>query len=272
MKRQFVLGGFAAALAGAAVISVAGWAQQPAQTPPPANFFAVKGYLEQSAVPDSLQLNPPPPAAGSAAEARDIEANKAALALRNSARWELARRDADLFSPNATGTFACAANLAISAQGTPKINALMLRVARDLGGSTRPTKMKYMRQRPFMVNGQSTCTPESDSLLRGDGSYPSGHSAIGYGWGLILAEVVPGRATQLVSRGRAFGDSRRVCNVHWLSDVEEGRVVATAVVARLNADPAFQADLAAARAEAVSLAGKLAPAGCDAESAALAQK
>jgi acid phosphatase (class A) len=41
--------------------------------------------------------------------------------------------------------------------------------------------------------------------------------------------------------------------VHWLSDIEEGRVVATATVMRLNADPAFAADLAAARAEVAKL-------------------
>ena len=102
--------------------------------------------------------------------------------------------------------------------------------------------------RPFTVNGRPSCTPAHEAILRADGSYPSGHSALGYGWGLILAEAIPGRAAELVARGRSFGDSRRICNVHWLSDIEEGRIVATAVVARHNAEPAFQADLAAARA------------------------
>jgi acid phosphatase (class A) len=69
---------------------------------------------------------------------------------------------------------------------------------------------------------------------------------------------------------RAFGDSRRVCNVHWLSDVEEGRLIAPAVIARLHADPAFVADLEAARAE-VGAARKTPPGrDCAAEAAALA--
>lgn len=258
-------------IAGSAFVAAAALAQQ-AMTPPPSNFFAQKGYLTPTDLPDSLALNPPAPAAGSAIEARDVEASKAAIALRGTPRWDLARRDADLFGATATDTYSCAAGIAIGAQTTPKINALMLRVARDLAMSTRATKAKYMRKRPFMVNGQPSCTPEQEKLLAGDGSYPSGHSAIGWGWGLLLAEVVPSRATQLVARGRAFGDSRRICNVHWLSDTEEGRIDADAVMARLHAEPAFLADVAAAREEAKALAGKVIPAPekCAAEASALA--
>jgi acid phosphatase (class A) len=40
-----------------------------------------------------------------------------------------------------------------------------------------------------------------------------------------------------------------VCNVHWASDVEESRTIAAATVAKLHSDPAFRADLEAARAE-----------------------
>ena len=240
-------------------------------TMPPANFLSMQGYLPRGAVPDSLLLNPLPPAKGSKAEARDIEAAKAALKLRGTPRWALARADADLFAPTATGLYSCAAGVEIGAQTTPRTHALMLRVARDLGMSTYPTKNKYKRPRPFTVNKQPNCTPEMDKMLRGDGSYPSGHSAIGWGWGLVLAEVVPDRAAQLVARGRVFGDSRRICNVHWLSDVEEGRVVGSAVVARMHAEPAFLADVAAAREEVRALAGKAPPlADCAAEAATIA--
>ena len=262
----------------AVTTAVVGAQQSPASAPPPApatmpaasTFMATPGYLPRGATPDSLLLNPPPPAAGSPAEARDIAAANAAVALQGTPRWDLAKRDADLFSATATASYSCAAGLAIGPQTTPKLDVLLRRSARDLAGATYPTKRKYMRPRPFVVNGKALCTPDSEKVLRGDGSYPSGHSALGYGWGLILAEAIPDRAAQLVARGRAFGDSRRICNVHWLSDIEEGRVVASAVVARLNAEPAFQADLAAARAEAAALAGQAAGQDCPAEAALLA--
>ncbi len=236
------------------------------------SLFSLPPYLAKDAMPDSLKLDPPPPARGSAAEARDKEAQKAALKLQGSPRFTLAARDADLWSPRAASAFSCAAGLAIDPATTPKIDILLKRSAREFGMASAPTKAKYMRKRPFAVNGKPTCTPDQEAMLRTNGSYTSGHSGIGWGWSLVLAEVFPDRAAELVARGRAFGDSRRICNVHWLSDVEQGQVVASAVFARLQSEPAFQADLAAAREEAKALAGQHAPAACDAEAAALMLK
>ena len=228
------------------------------------------GYIPRDKLPNSLLLNPAPPAAGSPAMARDEDGARAAVALRGSPRWEQAKIDADLFSPTTTAVFSCAAGVPISAETTPKLNHLLRRMGPDLAMAVYPTKKKHMRGRPFMTNGEPTCTPQDEKVLRQDGSYPSGHSAIGWGWGLVLAEVIPDRAAELVARGRAFGDSRRVCNVHWLSDIEEGRIVATAVVARLNAEPAFRADVAAARAEVEALRGKAPAPDCALENRALA--
>ncbi len=66
--------------------------------------------------------------------------------------------------------------------------------------------------------------------------------------------------------------SRMVCNVHWLSDTQEGGVMGAATVARLHADPVFRADIEAARAEiaAARAAGKAPTRDCKAEAAALA--
>ena len=64
----------------------------------------------------------------------------------------------------------------------------------------------------------------------------------------------PDRRKQFMRR--AFTDSRRVCNVHWASDVEEGRVIGSAVVARLHDNADFKADLAAARSELAALRAK----------------
>lgn len=251
------------ALAGAAV-----WAEQP--LPTPETFRIPPGYLEQTALPDSAALIPAPPVSGSAAQARDDAASRNGQALHGSARWDLATADAELFSPHDTEALSCAAGFAIGPDSAPATNRLLTRAMIDLALSTSGAKKKYQRARPFMENGAPNCTPAHEAYLRKDGSYPSGHSAIGYGWGLIMAELVPARATELVARGRAFGDSRRVCNVHWLSDIEEGRVVASATVAKLHAAASFQKDLQAARDEIA--AGKLvAPKrDCAKEAAALA--
>ncbi len=261
-------------LAGCAAANAAGSDAPAAAAPKDAlaqhSTLLAGGYLPRGTVPDSLLLNPPPPVPGSSAEARDVEAANAAVALRGSARWDQAAIDADLFSPSTVGIYSCAAGFDIDPAKLPRLTALLRKAGPDMAMAVYPSKRKYQRSRPFMVNNQPSCTPKDEAMLRRDGSYPSGHSAIGYGWGLLLAEIVPSRAAQLVARGRAFGDSRRVCNVHWLSDVEEGRVVATAVFARLHAEPAFRADVEAARAEVEAQRASLATPDCARENAALA--
>lgn len=230
-------------------------------------------YLGGQPLPGGLELVPLPPVAGSARETRDLAGAEAAIQQQSGPRWDLAAADADLRPGRASAAFSCAAGFPIDHDHAPALNALLDRALADLGLSTSEVKKRYSRARPFMVNGRPSCTPTSDSGLRKDGSYPSGHSAIGYGFGLILAEIVPDRAAQLVARGRAYGDSRRICNVHWMSDIEEGRNVAAATVMRLNADPAFRADLDAARAEVAALRAKspVTPTTCAAESEALAR-
>ncbi|MGO9792157.1 MAG: phosphatase PAP2 family protein, partial [Solirubrobacteraceae bacterium] len=96
---------------------------------------------------------------------------------------------------------------------------------------------------------------------------------IGWAWALVLTELYPDRADAILARGRAFGDSRVICNVHWHSDVSEGRVVGAAVVARLHADATFRSDLEASRIEVAHARPRAAPSPseCSTEAAALNQ-
>ena len=207
------------------------------------------GYLQPETLPNSLALLPPPPAEGSAAKALDEEVSRKSLALRGTPRWALARKDAELRFPAAAGTFSCALGIPITEKDTPHLYMLLRRTLADAGLSTYAAKNKYRRRRPFMQNQAPTCTPEEEKHLMKDGSYPSGHTAIGWAWALILTEIAPERTDAILARGRAFGESRVVCNVHWHSDVVEGRFVGAAAVARLQADSAFRAELEAAKAE-----------------------
>jgi acid phosphatase (class A) len=229
------------------------------------------GYLQPEELPNSLDLVPPPPAAGSAALALDEKVSRRNLALHGTPRWDLAAGDAELMFPEAAGTFSCALGIPITESDTPHIYMLLRRTLADAGLSTYTAKNHYQRQRPFMVNNAPICTPDEEELLRKDGSYPSGHTAIGWAWALILTEIAPDRADAILARGRAFGESRVVCNVHWHSDVVEGRFMGAAAVARLHADPAFRAELEAAISELAAARSRgLAPShDCTAETDAL---
>ena len=128
------------------------------------------GYLGGGALPDSLLLSPPPPAAGSVAEARDREGAVAAVAMQGSARWDLAKADADLRPAQAAAAFSCTAGFPIDQAHAPALTRLLTRTMGDLGLSTADVKKRYMRQRPFMENGKPSCTPDWEKFLRRDGS------------------------------------------------------------------------------------------------------
>lgn len=233
---------------------------------------SIAGYLTKEEAIDSLALVPPPPAPGSGALSADEEANRAARALRGTPRFAQAAEDANLTFPRAAGSLACALGAPITEQDTPHLYILLRRVLSDAGYSTGAAKSNYLRKRPFLVNAEPTCTPADEKDLATQGSYPSGHSAAGWAWALVLAEIAPDRAEAVVERGRAFGQSRVVCNVHWQADVNEGRILGAATVARLHGDAAFLADLAAAKKElaAVRAKGAVPDRDCPAEAAALA--
>src|SRR5271166_6460810 len=193
----------------------------------------LQGYLSKEALPDSAALLPPPPAVGSAAAALDQEVAKANLAFRDTLRWRLAAMDANLSFPDAAGDFSCALGAPVTIEDTPRLYQMLRRV----------------------------------------GSYPSGHASIGWAWALVLAEASSSEAQAILARGRAFGESRLVCNVHWASDVIEGRFIGAATVARLHAEPQFLADLAAARGELEAVRGRhlLPQRDCNFEAEALAE-
>jgi acid phosphatase (class A) len=230
------------------------------------------GYLAENDLPNSKALLPPPPAEGSAAKALDEEISRKALSLRGTRRWSLAAQDAELSFPEAAVTFSCALNVPITEQHTPSLYMLLRRTLTDAGLSTSSAKNHYHRNRPFMENKEPTCSPEWEAHLMKDGSYPSGHTAIGWAWALILSEIAPDLSDGIIARGLAYGQSRVVCNVHWQSDVIAGRLIAAATVARLHANPAFIKDLEAAKAEVSAVRAKgLTPSrNCETEAAALA--
>jgi acid phosphatase (class A) len=214
------------------------------------------GYLKSEVLPNSRTLIPPPPAAGSARFALDKEVSRWGVAQRGTPRWVLATEDANLIFPQAAGTFSCALDVPITEKYTPHLYMLLRRTLADAGLSTYSAKKQYQRKRPFTMNRQPICTPDDKEFLMKDGSYPSGHTAIGWAWALILSEIAPKRADAVLARGRAFGESRVICNVHWHSDVVEGRFMGAAAVARMHADPTFQADLKAAKAEVAAVRAK----------------
>ena len=213
----------------------------------------LEGYLSKEEIPNSLKLVPPPPEEGSAAFMLDQEIAAKYVALDDEARKDQATKDAMLAFPEATEAFNIVLDIKISEENTPHLYMILRRTLADAGLSTYAAKNHYQRKRPFMVNKTPICTPDEEAGLRKDGSYPSGHTAIGWAWALILAEVFPEQADVILERGKQFGISRNVCNVHWYSDVVYGRMMGAAAVAVLHSNTDFMIDLEAVKEEILKL-------------------
>ncbi len=217
------------------------------------HFSFVKGYLEETEIPNSLKLLGPPPGKNSKAFSSDEEARTNSIKLHGTERWKQATLDADLTFPQPAMNFSSPMGFEITEKTTPHIYTLMRRILTDAGLSTYAVKNKYARVRPFVMHHERTCTPDQEKILRSDGSYPSGHTAAGWAWALVLSEINPTHADTILKKGLDFGDSRIICNAHWKSDVDAGRIMGAATVAKLHDNAAFIADVNAARQEVKSM-------------------
>ncbi len=133
---------------------------------------------------------------------------------------------------------------------------MLVRSSADLFPLIGAAKDAYQAPAPVPTSMRARSASCRRRSSRASPSYPSGHAANGWLYALLLAEIDPSHADAIVQRGRAYGESRVVCGVHYYTDIEGGRMTATALVAALHGTPEFETDIASARAEMFSLRGK----------------
>jgi acid phosphatase (class A) len=230
------------------------------------------GYLADGAF-DILAVLPPAPVKGDARYKADRTIFKQTRAMIGSPRYLLATSDANYKQPALMADFSCAVGVALTPEDAPHTKALVDRAAVDTGKQTGIAKNFYKRLRPFQIDKGDICEPKAGLIDSYD--YPSGHTTLGWTWALVLADALPDRATAILARGRAYGDSRFICGAHNESAVEGGKLSAGATMAVVRTTPAYQADLAAARSELQALQSDPAsakPTGCDTEAKLVAQR
>jgi acid phosphatase (class A) len=229
------------------------------------------GYLGEQRLPDYRLFLPPPPAAGSPLAVADDAIFEETRKLENGTRWQLAANDDRINLKALLEDFGCSAEADLSSVDAPALTRVLVRSSADLFPLIGAAKDAFKRPRPFAEHEGPICVMPSDELTASP-AYPSGHAATGWLYALLLAEIDPSHADAIVQRGRAYGESRVVCGVHYYSDIEGGRMTASALVAALHGAPEFETDIASARAEMFSLRGKAqrAAAACESEKANLA--
>jgi acid phosphatase (class A) len=205
------------------------------------------GYFAANPL-DGAALLGPPPSPDSLRGRADRELYEQDRKLAGSPRWAEAILDDDIWGGGALRRYSCALGVKLGDAETPAIARLLHRIELDVRTVGTPPKQAYDRRRPMLGDDKPICVPRED-WMKTNASYPSGHSMTGWAWALVLSEIAPAKADGLLAAGKTVGDSRVICGVHFQSDVEAGRVIGSAMVARLHADPQFLADLASAKAE-----------------------
>lgn len=228
----------AAVLAAITAVGVAGAQMAPTSAPAKKSFQ----FIDPATVrPD--QILPPPPDRGSAAEALELAQLRQLIAQTTPERLAQARSDDEHEDPAIFD-----ATTGLKLEMLPVTWALLRTVQNDANLTANLAKVQFKRTRPW---GVDPALPNCDAGKGKSplGSYPSGHSVMGYSVGYTLAQLMPDRATAILSRAQDYALSREICGVHFRSDTAASQVIGTLVAARLLADPRLAARIAAARAE-----------------------
>jgi acid phosphatase (class A) len=188
-----------------------------------------------------VALLAPPPVAGSAEEAADLASARAVFKGRTPAEAARAAKDSSLsiflFAP-AIGPFFQPGKL-------PKTEALFKKVRKDIAEPLDKAKNHWQRRRPYQLDEQLSLGLPEPSY-----GYPSGHSTRGTVQALLLAELFPEQKAAILEIGRNIGWDRVLIGKHFPTDIYAARVLGQAIVREFLASPAFQHDLAEAKAEA----------------------
>ncbi len=207
------------------------------------------GYLPSGA-PEIVAAVANPPDTASVQDKADVALFRDINAAAGDARWKIAVAD----DVSIYDRFEDALSLPPGRDHLPTLVRLLNRVSDDVLGITGEAKKRFSRPRPFQrfalkrVCGFVT-PPKPDASPTKGTSYPSGHASVSWAAALVMMEVAPARAQQLINRAVSFGNSRVVCGLHFPSDVEAGHFVGAAIVDKLFADPVFRRDLLCAKRE-----------------------
>lgn len=210
----------------------------------------VQPYFELNQLPKLINIMPAPPAFDSPEFASDVvrygwgkeqrlDPERVAQAIAD-AEWD---DHTKLY-----GLWKDAFGLEVTETNTPEIWKLLETSLATTDPMRKETKAFYKRQRPFERYDDSMPSHEEDEL-RGEGSYPSGHSLRGWGISLLLAQIAPERAEQVFKRGWDYCNSRVIVGAHWQSDVDNSRTAASIGFCALQGSEEFIAQMKKAQIE-----------------------
>jgi acid phosphatase (class A) len=217
----------------------------------------VNAYFTTGEMPDMMVFLPGPPDSTSVAFMNDVARYYWGKEMRKDPeRAAEATRDAVYGLETILTEFEEAFGMKISKEDTPEIYKVLLEGTATCDSICTRPKREYMRRRPFMVFNEPTLYPEDEPALRKNGSFPSGHTLLGWSSALLMMEINPNRATEIMARGYRYGENRLVVGAHWQSDTDAARLAASVAYARLHTSERFLEQMRKAREEFQRLKGE----------------
>jgi len=190
--------------------------------------------------PDAATLLTPPPQLNSPEQSADmaIVRSVSQAAPANDTAMALSEKSFSVY------TFAPVVGSFFQSNTLSKTTAFFERVQTDAEIVTDKGKEFFKRPRPY-----TTDPALASGKLEKSFSYPSGHSTESMVLALVLAEVFPDKHEAIIARAREIGWHRIEIARHYPTDIYAGRVLAQAIVRKMNDNADFQKDLAEAKKE-----------------------
>ena len=127
----------------------------------------------------------------------------------------------------------------------PKTAAFFARLAATEDNVNDLPKKFFHRPRPYMLNDNiHPLTKASTS-----GSWPSGHSTLGYLFATELAKMVPEKRDAIFARADLYASNRLIAGFHYRSDTVLGRTTGALVALKSEQQSDFQPEFDAAKTE-----------------------
>ena len=206
-------------------------------------------YLADDELPDATVFLPSPSKPGDPLFEGDLAYYAWGKTVRDSQRGTVAHDDASSSMSYVARRFEPALGFLFSADTTPNLVRLLSKSYTTTNNANKKAKDFYKRKRPYVEFSEPTGVPEGERGSRNSASYPSGHSTRGWTMALVLAEIFPEKAEQILKVGYEYGESRVIVGYHYQSDVDAARIAAAAALAVIHANADFQKDLELAREE-----------------------
>lgn len=207
-------------------------------------------YFTAEEMPDMTKWLPEPPTTDSKAFQYDISQYEWGKSRRaDKARSSMAISHASIDPVDICSHFNKALGVEITPENTPHIYRLLVDGMETANNITIKPKSQYQRIRPFTHFNEHTLVPDKEDVLRNNGSYPSGHTVIGTTAALLLSEICPEAADELIEIGYQYGQSRVIAGYHWQSDVNASRFATSVALAKIHTSERFVKQLKRAKKE-----------------------